>query len=287
MDENAHYGVLVGRFTVYPDAKYAFCSPFLEDRGDGVLVNFTGTRENYICLLDEVRRLYWHNLGEFQLNYGWFIKPRKGVEIPYPFNQMMLKFFQSRAESPIASFFFKRVMNGLIGKLLETRKGSDGRISRYGDLYNPLYHSLITTATRMRVFEFIVNHNITREELVHIGVDGIKMTRHFPLPTRVEMGNWRSAGSQPTFVLSPGAIVNTARNYKQTGYDELLEQIKARPNTSMYGNNGDIDLKLLPMNQSRVFPDLPKTGRALLSKSYLSSPNIFQIISTITTSTTA
>ena len=48
-------GFLVGDFTVNPDHPYAFCSPFLVDRGDGALVNFVGTARDYECTLSDVR----------------------------------------------------------------------------------------------------------------------------------------------------------------------------------------------------------------------------------------
>jgi hypothetical protein len=269
MDEGAYNGIVVGDFTVNPDAQYAFCSPFLADRGDGVLVNFVGTRENYACLLSEVRTLYRCNMGEFHLKYGWFIRPNKSRYSRMPFHKMMSQFYKARSQSATASFFFKRIMVGIIGKLLETRKNPDDTVKEYGELYNPLYHSIITSDTRLKVFAFLVGHNITKEELVHIGVDGIKITRHISLPTQVYMGQWRSIGSQPTIVLSPGAIINTTRRFKGISYSEIIEEINKCPHALKYG---DIDLRRIDKKQIREFPNLPSTGQDLINESYFSNP---------------
>jgi hypothetical protein len=160
-------------------------------------------------------------------------------------------------------------MNGIIGKLLETRKNPDGSVKEYGEIYNPIYHSIITSDTRLKVFAFLVGHNITREELVHIGVDGIEIKRHISLPTSALMGQWRDKGSQPAIVLSPGAIINAKRKFKGIAYPEILEEINRRPNSWKYG---DIDLRRLSKNQTRVFANLPQTGLDLLCKTYLSNP---------------
>ncbi len=270
LDLSAYYGFLVGDFTVYPDHPLAFCSPFLADRGDGALVNFTGTIKDYPCLLDEVRVLNRYEMGEFRIKQGWYIKPLSGVRPKCPFQSLMFDLYQSRYQSELASYILKRVMNGIVGKLLETRKDKDGNITEYGDIFNPVYHSICTTRTRLQVFEFLTQQGVTRDELVFIGVDGVKTTRCIPLPDQVPMGRWRSAGSEPTFILSPGAVITPHRNFKRTGYNELLIQLCKYPLSSAFGKDGDIDLRKLFLSQTRVFPEFPRTGQALLSGKYLS-----------------
>ena len=272
MEPSAYYGVVVGDFTVYPDHPLAFCSPFLADRGDGVLVNFTGTKHDYPCLLDEVRTLQRTGLGEFKMSHGWYMSPYNGVSPRHPFKPLMDSLYPSRSQSPLASYFVKRIMNGVIGKLLETRKGEDGGITDYGELYNPIYHALITTRTRLQVFDFLVNNDITPEELVFIGVDGVRATRYLPLPAKSEMGQWRNTGSQPTFILSPGAVITPDRNFKKTGYVDLILDICKRPSAAKYGVDKDIDLRGLFRSQTREFEKLPKRGSELLERKYISSP---------------
>lgn len=269
LDDTAYYGFLRGRIKVYPDSPLAFCSPFLSDRGDGTLVNFTGTVDDYYCLLDEVRYLYRYRLGEFQLRDGWFVKPISGVRPHLPFREMMSSLYSRRSLSPTASFFLKRVMNGIIGKLLETRKDEDGNLTKYGLWYNSIYHAIITTRTRLQVFDFLVENDVRPEELIHIGVDGGKITRYIPLLSDVGMGKWRMQNTQPTVILSPGAILSDTRRYKGMDYLQLVSLIQEHPASSSYG---DIDLGRVFLNQTRIFARLPKTGRALLEGNYRSGP---------------
>jgi len=273
---SACYGFLVGDFTVYPDHPLAFCSPFIADRGDGTgtQVNFTGTVHDYPCLLDEVRALSRYDLGEFHLKSGWFISPLNGVRPRLPFKSIMESLYSQRGDDELKSYLVKRVMNGVIGKLLESRKDGDGNVIEYGEHYSPIYHALCTTRTRLRVFDFLVQNGITREELVHVGVDGVKTTRHISLPAQSPMGKWRCSGSEPTIVLSPGAVLTPGRNFKRTGYNELLAECLLRQGAYKLGRdpNDPIDLRRLFVNQTRVFKKLPHNGLALLVNKYPSDP---------------
>lgn len=274
LDQSAYYGFLVGDFTVYPNHPLAFCSPFLADRGDGTLVNFVGTVPNYPCLIDEVRTLYRYNLGEFRIKSGWYISPISGVRPRLPFQPMMADLYSRRSgSSDLASYILKRIMNGLIGKLLETRKDKDGNLTGYGGLYNPIYHALCTTRTRLQVFDFLIQNEITRDELVHIGVDGVKTTRYIALPKQSAMGKWRCSDSTPTFILSPATIITPERSFKESSYSSLLESAVTHPSSSKFG---DIDLRKLFMNQNRHFSKLPRVGSDLLSNRYTSDPVIIQ-----------
>ena len=288
LDLSAAYGFLTGDFTVYPDHPLAFCSPFLTDRGDGMLVNFSGTVRNYPCLLDEVRTLVELEMGEFTLSDGWFVYP--SVPDPRrPFKELMDALFKVRSEGspalapdPILArngdfvnlkyYIVKRVMTGIVGKLLEARRDGNGNVIEYGQLYNPIYHALCTTRTRLQVFRFIVENRISQSELVHVGVDGIKATKHIPLPSQAPMGEWRCSGSEPTFVLSPGAIISPHRNFKQTSFGQLLVECLNRPTAYRLGDNSDVDLRRLFSNQNRRFPKLPHNAQSLLEEKYRSEP---------------
>lgn len=274
MRGSAYYGFLVGDFTVYPDHPLAFCSPFLVDRGDGTLVPFVGTKRDYSCSLDEVRVLLRYGLGEFKQDFGWFISPSSGVRPRFPFKAVMDSLYSERGDAELKSYFVKRVMNGLIGKLLEVRKDASGSILEYGELFNPIYHALCTTGTRLQVFDFLVRNAITAEELVLIGVDGVKSTRFIELPSRVSMGRWRSSDSDSTVVLSPGGVLASTRRFKHMDYADFVIRCLERPGARMIWKerSDPVDLHKLFINQIRVFPELPRTAGDLLGKRYLSSP---------------
>jgi len=267
------YGFLIGDFTVYPDHPLAFCSPFLVDRGDGVLVNFTGTERNYTCTLHDIRCLYAHRMGEFHFKHGWLLS-EPDDHPTRPFANVMNKLYAMRGSSPVKSHILKRVMNGIIGRLLETRRDGAGNVLEYGENFNPIYHALITNSARLQVFAFLAKHKVRKEELVHVGVDGVRVMRKISVPDRVAMGGWRCAGCESAFVLSPGAIVTSDRNFKRTGYADLLAECGRRPTAYRLGSDRSdpIDLRRLFLTQTRGFTEMPKQARDLATKTYLSEP---------------
>lgn len=267
----ADAGFLVGDFTVYPDHPFAFCSPFLVDRGDGALVNFAGTVRNYECTLDDVWFLYFYGMGEFHFKRGWLIhwdQPRR------PFAAAMHQLYGLRGESPLRSHLLKRVMNGVVGQLLESRRGAGGCITEYGKNYNPIYHAMITNPVRLWVFKALMDQRIAEDELVHVGVDGFRVTRQLPLPETSPMGSWRCAGSGSAFVLSPGAIVSPGRNFKRTSYHDLFLECGIKPAAYLLGRDrkDPINVRQLFLRQIRGFPKMPERARDLLTRVYSSEP---------------
>lgn len=263
VDILADAGFLVGDFTVYPDHPLAYCSPFLVDRGDGALANFVGTKRSYECTLDDVRLLYDYKLGEFHFKRGWLLY----WDTPHrPFADVMEQLFGMRGDSPLRSHLLKRVMNGIIGQLLESRRDDNGCVVEYGRNYNPIYHAMITNPVRLLVFEALVNFGISEDELVHVGVDGFRATRSIPLPDSAPMGQWRCTGSESAFVLSPGAIVSPERNFKRTGYHDLLSECERRPTSYLLGKDrkDPINVRHLFLRQTRGFSKMPRNARDLL-----------------------
>jgi len=260
----ANRGFLVGDFTVYPNHSYAFCSPFLVDRGDGALINFVGTVHDYECTLDDLMTLRMYEMGEFRFKRGWTIhwdKPK------FPFADVMHKLFDLRGVSSLRSHLLKRVMNGIVGQLLETRRGENGAIIEYGKHFNPIYHAMITNPVRLRVFDKLVQQGITENELVHVGVDGFRTTRPLDVHNDVSIGGWREAGQESAFALSPGAIISSdGRRFKRTDYDDLLAECESRPTAYLLGKDpGDrINVRHLFLRQTRGFPKMPKNARDLL-----------------------
>jgi len=264
VDILADAGFLVGDFTVYPDHPYAYYSPFLVDRGDGALINFVGTARDYECTLDDVRLLYEYKMGEFHFKSGWLLY----WDTPYrPFTDVMEQLFGMRGESPLRSHLLKRVMNGIIGQLLESRRDNNGCVVEYGRHYNPIYHAMITNPVRLMVFEELVRLRIAEDELVHVGVDGFRTTRHTAtIPDTTPMGQWRCAGQEAAFVLSPGAIISPERRFKRTNYEDLLSECERRPTSYLLGKDrkDPINVRHLFLRQTRSFPKMPKNARELM-----------------------
>jgi len=266
----AKAGFAIGDFYVDPDHQYSFCSPFMTENEDGVPLNFVGMKRDYPCSLDDIRTLYELKMGKFTLKRGWAINWDKPN---YPLRDPMNTLFGLRGEDPLQSYLLKRVMAGVIGRLLETRRDKDGGLIEFGDNYNPLCHAMITNPVRHKVFHTIVEQGITEWELARICVDGIYSTRRLSFPDTAPMGEWRSEGSEPAFILSAEQILTPGRKLKSTAYDDLLLECASNPTAYLLGNDKDdpIDLKTLFLRQNRYFPNLPDTAEDLLLKEYNSS----------------
>jgi len=266
----AQAGFAIGDFYVRDDHPYSFCSPFMTENEDGVPVNFVGLKRDYSCSLDDIRTLYELEMGKFTLRKGWAINWDKPN---YPLRDPMNTLFGLRGDDPLQSYLLKRVMNGIIGRLLEVRRDKDGGLIEFGNNFNPLCHAMITNPVRHKVFHTIVEQGITEWELARVCVDGLYSTRRLSFPATAPMGEWRSEGSVPAFILSAEQVITPDRKIKGTTYDDLLLECASRPTAYLLGKDSEdpIDLKTLFLRQNRYFPSLPETAEDLLLKEYNSS----------------
>lgn len=273
MVKSAYYGFLHGDLYINPDHPYAFCSPVVSNI-DGRLGNYVGQLPTDYYPLDLIRFIERYEMGTFKLKSGWFISPQSAVRPRQPFKELMGGLYSNRSISPHASYFLKRVMNGIIGRLLETKKSNGREVVEYGKLYNPIYHAIITSQTKVRVAEFIIQNKISQSELVHVGVDGIKSTKRIALPEKSSrMGQWVFKGEQPTIILSPGRIYTPTRPDDGVTYHLLKAIVEAHPNSQSYSFNGiTVDLNILRLDLNRNFMLFPRSGSAALQGPYGSEP---------------
>lgn len=297
LDETAYYGFVKGKLRIYPESRWSFCHPLMIRVGT-MLANPVGNYPEDYYTLNEIRYVHRYGLGEFKLKDGWFLKPIGGVRPRQPFKDTMDDLYSQRSRSSLASSVGKYMANGLIGKLREKRRTEDGG-EVYGDLHNPIYHALITSETRLRVFDFLVQHDVQPTELVHIGVDGCKLTRHIFLPASGRgLGTWKCLGAKPTIVLSPGKVYVGNKHPGSLYYQDVVDMIQDHPSRNHYEkvvehrttlaqavSAGDlssvgelrdvptsIDFNTLQLDVDRVFGKLPKTGAALLDRTYQAEP---------------
>jgi hypothetical protein len=291
-ERSAYYGVLRGRLWLDPDAEFAHCSPIMADleRMPGNPCGDFG--EDYYLTLDELRFVEQYELGSFTLRSGWFLHPKQGIPLRYPFRKIMEELYKWRSLSPLASSIMKGVANQLIGKLIETKVTGD-----YGDLRNDLYHALILSQARVRVAEFLASNEVRPEELVVVQTDGCRLTRQIPVHSN-GLGSWRCNGSAATIVASPYKVYSGDKKPGHLTYQDVTGLVGEHPLTRWYGGavehrmtlrqaiqSGDIskvgtveylpahlDLVALGREQNRVFPKLPKTGAGLLNGVYPSEP---------------
>ena len=84
--------------------------------------------------------------------------------------------YKRRSLSPMASTISKGIIVQVVGKLVETLRGTGG----YGAHRNEFYHMLITSGTRVRVAEFLIQNKVKADELICVQTDGVKLTRDIP-----------------------------------------------------------------------------------------------------------
>lgn len=289
-ERGAYYGFLCGRLYLTPYSPVVYCSPIITDL-DRIPGNPAGDfGDNYYMTLDELRFIDRHNLGEFSMSSGWFMRPLGGVRPRKPFQSIMDYLYQRRYKSDLASSIMKGVANQIVGKLIETRV--DGN---YGELRNDIYHAIVLAQARIKVAEFLIQNEVRPNELICVQTDGVKLTRYIPVKGN-GMGSWRCNGSQPTIVASPYKVYVEGKKPGHLTYNLIAGMVKEHPRSTYYARTvqhrvtlreavqqGDIsrvgemeelpahlDLVGIVREQNRAFPKLPETGQALMGGKYQS-----------------
>lgn len=288
----ARLGIVRGTFSLDPHAEFAHCSPIM-----GVVNDLPGNPlgslpEDYYAL-NEVRFVLHHHLGEFRMKDGWFAL---GGGLNFPMKELMETLYQKRDITPLAKVVAKGIANSFIGKLIETRVKTV-----YGPIRNDLYHALITSQARVEVAKFLIANKIRPDELICIQTDGCKLTRNIPMEPN-GMGSWVNKGTSAALIYSPYKIYYAgAKPYRLT-YQDVTGMVKQHPLSQRYSKTikhtltmvqairqyedvtkvgevvdlpDSLDLVMLKEEQNRIYKKLPKTGQALLSGKYPSTPFVY------------
>lgn len=253
---DASYGYVKGTMHIDPTHAFAFCSPIVAPAGD-VQTNPVGKIKGTFTI-DQVRYIEKYHLGDVDIKDGWFIYPKQNVR---PLADIMTVLFGQRELSPLMSYLGKRVLNGIIGRFGEYRK--DKPVS----WTNPVYHSTIRTRASLQVGKFLINNDVKPDELIYVNTDGNYLTREIKLPGQADMGEWRCDGQHRVLSLSPHHF------YRDDRCDELVDMIKSDGTATRYNL---VSLTSLAAEQSRVFPQYPKTGTDVLRNHYIGGPVLLE-----------
>jgi len=290
-EQGASYGFARGSFYIYPDGEYSHCSPIVATVVNDLPGNPVGRIPVDIYSLEEMRTVERYGIGEFDFIDGWFIKVMNGVRPRFPFKSIMNYLYDKRAISPLASSIAKGIGNQIVGKLIQRRE-SDNSIR------NEIYHALVTSGARCEITRFLVDNDIKPGELVSIQTDGVRTTRKLPESISNGLGSWHCNGDFPTIVVSPRKVYCQDKKPYRITYADILEMVDGHPQSDRYSKRADrhitlaqakamgdiyrvgeyasasarFDLLGLGSEQCRVFPELPRTGKRLLSKIYPSTP---------------
>jgi len=302
-EDGALFGFCCGRMWIDPDHPLQHCSPIMvKDIGNGIQGNPAGWLPEDCYSLSEVRFIQNSGLGEFLMEDGYFAKVQNGVRPRYPFRDIMDYLYQHRGWSEMCASVTKNIANQLVGKLIERLKW---RGNREGELYNSVYHSLVTTGGRVKVARWLLDNGIQKDELVCVQTDGARITKDIPAPNTNGMGKWRCNGAFPTLVASPNIVLAQDRKPQHYTYDMIVNEIRAHPSQSYYGmlanyrttlgraiEQGDIskvgelvklpahlDLFRIKGQQNRRFEKLPETGKGLVERVCPSAPVVVKRVS--------
>ena len=297
-EQGAYFGFVKGKIYVDPDHKYQHCSPVMSKDLDGMgkQGNPAGWVEDCFSL-SEVRLIEDSGLGIFIMEDGYFAKIQNGVRPRYPLKDIMDYLYQRRGWTEMTASVVKAIGNQLVGKLIERLRW---RGNAEGDLYNSVYHSLITTGGRVKVARFLLDNEIAKNELVCVQTDGVRITKDITQPSTNGMGKWRCNGAFPTLVASTNIILAGDKRPQHYTHDMLVSEINTNPNQSYYGMSapqrvtlgqalemgdlskvGDVvdlparlDLFRIPRMQNREYKEMPQSGRQLLTRVCQSTPII-------------
>ena len=285
MIDSAYLGFLRGTVTINPTVR---CSPLMTRLPDGRLINPVGRWNTYLSLA-EVRFIESTGIGSFELKAGWFVKIKHFVA---PLQELMERLYAYRTlADPILNTFLKRVASGLIGKFHEHH--DDGP----GDLFNPIYHAVVTSAVRLTVANLIYENN-AQNNVIRINTDGLLVDRPLSIAQSKGLGKWRQVESQAAIVLSPELVFMGDKHPQSLYYGQLRTMICQNPKSSLYAAKIDrrvtlaeavadnhleklgemttrssrVDLTLLAQSQIRNFSRFPRTGEELIDGKLNSTP---------------
>jgi hypothetical protein len=294
--EDADYGFMTGRVTIYDDAKV---SPIMFKTLEGDTINPIGSWDKegddkpYVLTLDEYKWLKRWHVGEFKIYNGYFVKFWSEIQ---PYYKPMNKLFQQRSISPLAKTLAKRQAAGATGKIIQKTTDEHGK-EKVGRIYDPISAGIIRTRTRLQVAEYIYQNSL-QDYLIHVGTDGIQSEKLVPIKQETKMGSWKLNEPTPTLVLSSGLVYFGNKHPKGLTYDTIKELIQKKPKTNYYQTSvnrrqtlndaitlndlshiGEIksfpsilDLTALKIETDRVFANYPKNGYDLLTNKYESTP---------------
>ncbi len=105
----------------------------------------TYDRYEYYATQQEIEKF---GIDNFEVLDGWVYYPDEQVK---PFKNLIDKLYQIKKESkgkdPTMYWLVKVIINSIYGKFVQTRGG------KVGDLFNPIWGSVITTNTRLQIYD--------------------------------------------------------------------------------------------------------------------------------------
>ncbi len=284
---DADWGLVKGRIKINEGVKL---SPLVYTKNGRSCCPANGSTWEDIFDINDIRFVLDNKIGDFKPYEGWYCKytaPGQPFEVP------LSRIFDLRHKGGMVKKLAKRIGAAAWGKLIF--KAADGKVNQH---YNPIMAEQVVTDSRLRVAQFIYQHNL-QEHVIHIGIDGVLTDKKVTgLKDIVKMGEWKQSTQKDTLVISPGRVYTNEKKPGGLYYGDIMQMINDKPRESFYSANlkrrmtlteavelGDlsklgtmiqthssVDLNLLRTGQNREFKDFPRTGKDLIDKKYYSEP---------------
>jgi len=192
MSPDAYYGVYLCRVFVMP---YYLC-PIAFILPNNLITFPAGGWKTYLTR-EEV--LAYQKYADIEVIRGWEFFPS---EIRYPFRRYIDSLYAEKQRLNKKDYKYdlvKRMMNALYGSFYEKR--DTGEEVKTGKLFNPIYASLITALTRIKVFEEAKRHE---KRVISMATDSLLLDGKNRVETSKELGAWDKETEGETVVIQTG-----------------------------------------------------------------------------------
>ena len=156
-------------------------------------------------------------------------------EPTYPFRKFIDRFYKIKmesAEDPIAYRVAKVALNSIYGKTVQNVEGIIGK------MWNPIYASTITGATRARLSEL---NRVNGNYAVSYATDGVIIPKTKalvvparPLPAPYNLGEWEVEGEGDVLILMSGVYTVKSHKIKTTFRGSASYFIRDHKETGLY-----------------------------------------------------
>lgn len=291
LHERAYYGFYMVKLWV----KWGNLCPIPFKRRIGVYCYPAG---NWAAWLTKEELLAYEPYIKYEIIKGYEFYP---VKIIYPFKEEILRCFEEKEKYDKSDFRYdlvKKIPNSLYGTFYEKHKTDEKWYT--GKMFNPIYASIITANTRIKVFLKAMELDVPT---VAFATDSIVVKGEGRSKHKAELGGWEKQAYGDTIILKSG-IYRIANKIKTRGmsrkikvdtpygkYEDIFDYIKDKPDLLQYPINvkrpvsmGEALLKtklltIEDINQWKVFPyrmDINKDYKRSFNTSFSRGGQIFE-----------
>jgi len=191
----ATLGFMKGEVTINADF-----SPIIYEEDTDRKYTPRGTWDT-VLTLGEYNFIKRYNLGDFNIEEGWFWQTEK---FSRPLYHPVKKLYNDKSKAiGLHREIAKRIANGIYGKFLEARND----YTEFGPHFNPVWGALTESRTRLAVTEMCLKAMKEGINVLHVAVDGVIFDKPVPsswLGDRI--GSWYLNTSGKCIIVSSGIV---------------------------------------------------------------------------------